>query len=128
MLPFTRGLEVSVGVKMVGTVLEDKISEAFHKRGYIVFTRKNHCDVLAVKPDMKLAYLVECKDYELSKKQQNLAVRELNRNYTHALELLIKNRLCPEKILKVLVARGFAYRSKNILQYTPEAFIKHILY
>lgn len=112
---------------MAGTMLEDKVSEAFRKRGYIVFTRKNHCDVLAVKPDMKLAYLVECKDYELSKKQQSLAVRELNRNYTHALELLIKNRLCPEKVLKVLVARGFAYRSKNILQYTPEAFIRHIM-
>jgi len=89
MLPFARGFDISMGVKMAGTVLEDKISEAFHKRGYIVFTRKNHCDVLAVKPDMTLAYLVECKDYELSKKQQKLAVRELNRNYTHALELLI---------------------------------------
>jgi len=107
-------------------VLEDTVSEAFRKKGFIVFTRQNHCDVLAVKPDMTLAYLVECKDYALSRKQQILAVRELNRNYTHALELLIKQRLFPDKIVKVLVARGFAYQARGILQYTPENFIEHI--
>jgi hypothetical protein len=111
---------------MSGTVLEDLVSNAFKKRGYLVFTRQNHCDVLAVKPDMTLAYLVECKDYSLSRKQQILAVRELNRNYTHALELLIKQHLCPEKILKVLVARGFSYQARGVLQYTPETFIEHI--
>ncbi len=111
---------------MSGTILEDMVAEAFKKKGYIVFTRKNHCDVLAVKSDMTLAYLVECKDYALSHKQQVLAVRELNRNYTHALELLIQQRLCPEKILKVLVAKAFAYQAKGILQYTPEKFIKHL--
>ncbi len=111
---------------MSGALLEDTVSEAFRRRGFIVFTRQNHCDVLAVKPDMSLAYLVECKDYALSRKQQVLAVRELNRNYTHALELLIRQRLCPEKIVKVLVARGFAYQARGILQYTPEKFIEHI--
>jgi len=109
-----------------GTVLEDMVAEAFKKKGYIVFTRKNHCDVLAIKSDMSLAYLVECKDYTLSYKQQILAVRELNRNYTHALELLIHQRLFPEKILKVLVAKGFAYQARGILQYTPEKFIQHV--
>lgn len=103
---------------MSGAVLEDMVAEAFKKRGYVVFTRRNHCDVLAVKPDMSLAYLVECKDYSISRKQQLLAVRELNRNYTHALELIIRKRLCPEKILKVLVARGFAYQAKRMLQHT----------
>lgn len=111
---------------MSGTMLEDSVSEAFRKKGFIVFTRQNHCDVLAIKPDMSLAYLVECKDYVLSRKQQVLAIRELNRNYTHALELLIKQRLCPEKILKVLVARGFAYQARGVLQYTPETFMNHI--
>jgi len=111
---------------MSGTVLEDKIADAFKKQGYIVFTRRNHCDVLAVKPDMALAYLVECKDYKLSAKQQRLAVRELNRNYVHALELLLQMHLHPQKILRVLVAQGFSYQGKNILQYTPTAFIKHI--
>jgi len=111
---------------MSGSILEDMIAEVFRRNGYIVFTRKNHCDVLAVKPDMTLAYLVECKDYELSRKQQQLAVRELNRNYTHALELLLKNKLFPEKILKVLIARGFAYKARNIYQFKPEGFIKHI--
>ena len=111
---------------MSGSMLEDMVAEAFRKSGYIVFTRKNHCDILAVKPDMTLAYLVECKDYELSRKQQQLAVRELNRNYTHALELLLKKKLFPEKILKVLVARGFAYKARNIYQFKPEMFIKHI--
>jgi len=111
---------------MSGTVLEDAVADAFRKRGYIVFTRRNHCDVLAVKPDMTLAYLVECKDYALSSKQQVLAVRELNRNYTHALELLIQQRLCPEKVLKVLVAKGFSYQARGILQYTPETFIRHV--
>jgi hypothetical protein len=112
---------------MSGAVLEDSVSEAFKKKGFLVFTRENHCDVLAVKPDMTLAYLIECKDYSLSRKQQILAVRELNRNYTHALELLIKQRLYPEKVLKVLVARGFAYQAKGILQYTPEKILNHIL-
>jgi len=67
---------------------------------------------------MSLAYLVECKDYPLSHKQHLLAVRELNRNYTCALELLLQKHLCAEKILKVLVVRGFAYQAKGILQYT----------
>jgi hypothetical protein len=111
---------------MSGTMLEDIVSRAFRKKGFIVFTRQNHCDVLAVKPDMSLAYLVECKDYVLSRKQQILAVRELNRNYTRALELLIKQRLHPERIVKVLIARGFAYQARGILQYTPERFIEHI--
>jgi len=111
---------------MSGSVLEDMIGEAFKRKGYIVFTRRNHCDVLAIKSDMSLAYLVECKDYGLSRKQQVLAVRELNRNYTHVLELLIQKRLCPERILKVLVAKGFTYQARRILQYTPETFVRHI--
>jgi len=112
---------------MSGTVLEDQIAETFEKRGYIVFKRRNHCDVVAVKPSMALAYLVECKDYQLSTKQQRLAVRELNRNYTHALELLLENRLHPQRILRVLVAHAFSYQAKNIFQYTPNDFLKHIL-
>jgi len=111
---------------MSGAVLEDLMADAFRKSGYIVFTRRNHCDVLAVKPDMALAYLVECKDYELSQKQQKLAVRELNRNYTHALELLLETHLNPQKILKVLVARSFSYQARGIFQYTTEAFLKHV--
>jgi len=109
-----------------GAVLEDQVADAFEKHGYIVFKRKNHCDILAVKPDMALAYLVECKDYALSKKQQILAIRELNRNYTRGLELLIQNRLCPGKILKVLVAHGFSYQAKKVYQYTPTEFLGHI--
>jgi len=111
---------------MSGAILEDQVAEAFKKRGYIVFTRRNHCDVLAIKPDMALAYLVECKDYDLSHKQQKLAVRELNRNYTHALELLLETRLHPQRILKVLVARSFSYQARGIFQYTPEEFLKHV--
>jgi len=112
--------------RLSGSLLEDQVAEAFKKRGYIVFKRRNHCDVLAIKPDMALAYLVECKDYELSQKQQKLAVRELNRNYTHALELLLETHLHPQKILKVLVAHSFSYQARGIFQYTPEAFLKHV--
>jgi hypothetical protein len=75
---------------------------------------------------MALAYLVECKDYELSRKQQSHAVRELNHNYTHALELLKDQRLYPEKILRVLIARGFSHQSRGILQYTATEFLEHI--
>ncbi|MEM2550530.1 MAG: hypothetical protein QW689_08990, partial [Nitrososphaerota archaeon] len=85
-----------------------------------------HCDVLAVNPKSELAYLVECKDYELSPKQQRLAVRELNRNYTHALELLIANKLFVKKVLKALVARGFAYKAREVLQFTPTSFERHV--
>jgi len=109
-----------------GKLLEDLVAEAFRKTGYIVFTRKNRVDILAVKPDMALAYLVECKDYDLSQKEQRLAVRELNRNYTRALELLLENRLHPQRILKVLVARSFSYQAKNVLQYKQEDFFKHL--
>jgi len=111
---------------MSGTELEDRLAEAFQKQGYIVFRRKNHCDVLAVKPSMAVAYLVECKDYALSRKQQILAVRELNRNYTHALEVLLENRLYVERILKVLVAHAFSYQARGIYQYTPAEMVKHI--
>jgi len=107
-------------------MLEDKIAEAFEEQGYIVFLRKNHCDVLAVMPKAALAYLVECKDYSLSSKQQRLAIRELNRNYTHALELLIETRLYVDRVLRVLVAQGFAYPAKGVLQFTPEDFVNHI--
>jgi len=109
-----------------GKLLEDLVAEAFRKLGYIVFIRKNRVDILAVKPDMGLAYLVECKDYDLSEKEQRLAVRELNRNYTRALELLLENRLHPQRILKVLLARSFAYQAKSVLQYTQEDFFKHL--
>jgi len=112
---------------MGGVVLEDQVAEAFRRRGYIVFTRRNHCDVLAVKPDMALAYLVECKDYELSQKQQRLAVRELNRNYVHALEVLLEQRLNPQRILKVLVARSFAYHARGVFQFKPDEFVGHVL-
>ena len=111
---------------MSGAELEDRVAEAFEKQGYIVFKRKNHCDVLAVKPNMAVAYLVECKDYALSRKQQILAVRELNRNYTHALEVLLENRLYAEIILKVLVAHAFSYHARGIYQYTSEEMVKHI--
>ena len=111
---------------MSGVELEDMIAEAFKKQGYIVFKRKNHCDVLAVKPDMALAYLMECKDYQLSRKQQSLAVRELNRNYTHALELLKDKRLYPDKILRVLAAQAFSHQSRGVFQYTPTEFLEHI--
>ena len=103
------------------------MSEAFRKGGYIVFTRRNHCDVLAVKPDMALAYLMECKDYDLSQKQQRLAVRELNRNYVHALEVLLGNRLHPQNVLKVLVARSFAYQARGVFQFKPKEFVNHVL-
>ncbi len=111
---------------MSGTELEDRVAEAFEKRGYIVFRRKNHCDVLAVKPNTAVTYLVECKDYALSRKQQILAVRELNRNYTHALEILLENRLYAEKILRVLVAHAFSYQARGVYQYTPAEIIEHI--
>jgi hypothetical protein len=105
---------------MSGTELEDRIAEAFEKRGYIVFKRRNHCDVLAVKPNMAVAYLVECKDYALSRKQQILAVRELNRNYTHALEVLLENRLYAERILRVLVAQAFSYQARAFISTLPQ--------
>jgi len=103
------------------------VADAFRRRGYIVFTRRNHCDVLAVKPDMALAYLVECKDYDLSQKHQRLAVRELNRNYVHALEVLLENRLFPQRVLKVLVARSFAYQARGVFQFRPDEFVGHVL-
>ena len=111
---------------MTGAALEDRVAEAFEKNGFIVFKRKNHCDVLAVKPNTAIAYLVECKDYKLSRKQQILAVRELNRNYTHALEILLENRLFAEKVLKILVAHAFAYQARDIYQYTPPDLLRHV--
>ena len=102
------------------------MAEAFRRNGYVVFVRQNHCDVLAVNLKSEIAYLVECKNYELPPKQQRLAVRELNRNYTHALELLLSKRLFVQKVLKVIVAKGFSYKARGILQYTPKDFLTHV--
>ena len=107
--------------------LEDRVADAFRRKGFIVFVRKNRCDVLAVDVKSELAYLVECKDYELSPKQQRLAVRELNRNYVRSLETLLSNRLYVNKVLKFLVAKGFSYRSRGIFQYTPDEFLAKVL-
>ena len=59
----------------LGSELEEKIAQAFLKMKYRVFLRRNRCDILAVRG--KLAYLVECKNYILSKKEQKSAVRQL---------------------------------------------------
>lgn len=107
--------------------LEDKVAEAFRRKGFIVFVRKNHCDILAVDAQSELAYLVECKDYALSPKQQRLAVRELNRNYVRSLETLLANRLYVSKVLKFLVARGFSYQSRGVFQYTPNELLAKVL-
>ncbi|MGP3667046.1 MAG: restriction endonuclease [Candidatus Bathyarchaeota archaeon] len=109
---------------MSGSELEERVAEAFRRRGYIVWLRKNKCDILAVRGS--IAYLVECKNYVLSSKQQRLAVRQLNRNYTKALEILLRQRIWVDRVVKVLVANGFAYQARGILQYAPEEFIEHI--
>lgn len=111
---------------MGGVELENRVAEMFRRAGYIVFVRRNRCDVLAVNPQAEIAYLVECKDYALSRREQKLAVRELNRNYTRALELLLSKKLYVRRVIKVLVARGFSYRAKGIYQYTPEEFERHV--
>jgi len=38
-----------------GSVLEDEVVEAFKRQGYVVFVRKNHCDILAMMPKAELA-------------------------------------------------------------------------
>ena len=114
----------SRGKAALGSELEDKIAQAFRKMRYRVFLRRNRCDILAVRG--RLAYLVECKNYSLSKKEQKLAVRQLNRNYTRALEILLQERIWVESIARVLVAKGFTYQARGILQFTPEEFLEHI--
>ena len=109
---------------MSGSELEDRVAEAFRQMGYRVWIRRNRCDILAVRGS--LAYLVECKNYELSRKKQVLAVRQLNRNYTRALETLLRERIWVDRIVRVLVAKSFAYQARGILQFTPEEFLKHI--
>ena len=119
-MPFTSS--VSKGV-----ALENRIADAFEERGYIVFLLRNHIDVLAVRHDNH-AYLVECKNYRLCRSQQMKAVKQLNRNLQYALEVLQDYRLSvnPKYITRVLVAQGFAYQSRGILQYNPEEFLNHI--
>ena len=55
-----------------------------------------------------------------------MAVRELNRDYTHILEILLENRLYAEGILKVLVAQAFSYQAEGVYQYIPAGIVKHI--
>jgi len=98
--------------------LENRVADLFKECGYYVMTRRNHCDVLAVKGN--LAFLLECKNYSLTGKQQASAVRQLNRNYTHALELLLKLRFTINVVVKALVAESFHHQSRNILQFTYE--------
>jgi hypothetical protein len=105
-----------------GSELEDAIAETFRQRGYITFTRTNRCDIVAVKPDGSLAFIVEAKDWDLKRKAQVLAVRQLNRNYTRALEVLVERGIQARQMKKLLVARSFAYQSRNIYQFTPDSF------
>ena len=109
---------------MSGSELEDLIAEAFRAMGYRVWVRRNHCDILAVRGS--LAYLVECKNFALSRKEQILAVRQLNRNYARALEVLLREKVWASRVVKVLVAKGFSYHARGILQYTPQEFVEHI--
>jgi len=111
----------------LGAELEDRIGRAFKDANYLTFVREHHCDIVALNLSSGLCYLVECKNYTLSPKQQRRAVRQLNRNYKCALELLAKKDLSPSCILKVLVAPEFTYQARGVLQYTPEEFISHIL-
>ena len=99
--------------------LENRVADLLRDRGFYVLTRQNHCDVLAIKH--QVPFLVECKDYDLNKKQQAKAVRQLNRNYTYALETLIQLRLpVVLPVIKILVAKSFDHWSHNILQFTYE--------
>lgn len=82
--------------------------------------------MVAVKPDGSLAFVVEAKDWSLSRKAQIHAVRQLNRNYTKALEILVERGLRARRIVKVLVARAFAYHSRGILQFTTDAFLTYL--
>jgi hypothetical protein len=71
--------------------LEDQVAEAFKKRGYIVFTRRNHCDVLAIKPDMALAYLVECKDYEIVTETTKVSGERTQQKLHTRLRITVRN-------------------------------------
>ena len=55
-----------------------------------------------------------------------MAVIELNRDYTHILEILLENRLYAEGILKVLVAQAFSYQAEGVYQYISAGIVKHI--
>ncbi|MFQ5870675.1 MAG: nuclease-related domain-containing protein [Candidatus Geothermarchaeales archaeon] len=110
----------------LGSELEDAIADAFRRKGWITFTRTNRCDVVAVRPDGSLAFVVEAKNWSLSRKAQIHAVRQLNRNYTKALEILVERGLRAQRIVKVLVARAFAHNSRGILQFTTEAFLTYL--
>jgi len=107
-----------------GTTLEDTIARHLFNNGFIVFIRRNHCDIIAWRGG--LAYVVECKSYDLSKKQQTKAVKQLNNNRKRAIKILDNMRLSSDIILKVLIANSFHHRSHGIYQYTPEEFIDHL--
>lgn len=106
-----------------GSDLENFISEALYNNGWIVFTRKNHCDILAWR--FGLVYLIECKGYDLSKKQQTNAVKQLNNNIDNATNFLGKMDLSIQILMRILVAKSFHHNSYGIYQYTPKEFILH---
>ena len=99
--------------------LENRVADLLRDRGFYVLTRQNHCDVLAIKH--QVPFLIECKNYDLTSKQQAKAIRQLNRNYTYALETLLQLRL-PVRlpVIKILVAKSFDHWSRNISLYTYE--------
>jgi len=93
--------------------------------GYTTFTRVNGCDIIAWM--RSLTYLIECKGYSLSPKQQFFAARQLNNNYKNAKSYLEKIGLRTEMIVKVLIAYKFSHFSKGVYQFTPEEFTNHMV-
>lgn len=104
--------------------MENIIGEYLNNNGWIVFTRTNYCDVVAWKSG--IVYLIECKGYNLSKKQQINAIKELNNNLRRAKELLKRYNLEYDIFMRILVAPSFNHNSHGIYQYTPEDFIEPI--
>lgn len=109
--------------------LEDKIANAFRDGGFWVFVRKNRIDVLAFTPDCSLGYVIECKNYELSRKQQQNAVQQLNREEYYARDICEYLGINVKYLLKILCAQSFHHGSfrYGIYQYTPSDLIEHAL-
>jgi|GEM_PF-528483 len=108
-----------------GVELEDRIASVARENGFIVKVRWWNVDVVLIRGDT--GFVVECKNYELSKGEQRKAIRQLRKNFERMLPMLCEKFNVKQKnVVPVLVANGFSYNSKYVLQFKPEEFINFL--
>ncbi|MHA1581988.1 MAG: hypothetical protein ACTSYM_05810 [Candidatus Baldrarchaeia archaeon] len=110
--------------KFKGLELEDMLAEFLRSKGYIVFVRllAGKCDLCFLRS--RILYVLECKNYVVPGYLMRRVVRRLNRIAKVVAEKIRNRGLKFDKVVSVLVARGFEKTSGRCLCFTVEDFLR----